>query len=479
MRTTTVMDSTKKASPTFAPVRGRTQSQQLSWLAAPERGTVPAADMSREQVLQGYQGHDFSNVSIYPTDSTADREALGSRLESCPLALPSPRVCPFGGACHTCPTRLQAKLTINQPEDEYEREANRVADAAMQMPDYAVRWAPRFREGAGLLRTKSSPAQNASLVQRRGELYAERQDPLQTILGETAPTQRAASDQKGEQDLLQIKAVHGVASGIAPGVVPGLLPFGGGQPLPEPERAFFETRLGEDLGSVRVHTGPQAANVARFLGAEAFAFGPHVVFAPGRYSPETHNGKRLLAHEITHVIQQRTSRGHIQRYEETRKPVSPLSEAARLPTGPMDILHGARCLGDLTDPPMQDATREWIQHACRLRPNGYLPSREWDAFGHCWISCEGSRRCGVGVTAVLGTARELYRESQGKANPHDSFSQDLHNQSIGRALAFKPGTCSALCDGAHLDLTAPLRVCMNCSTYPRSGSRGPCPPWIL
>jgi len=67
----------------------------------------------------------------------------------------------------------------------------------------------------------------------------------------------------------------------------------------------MEARFGRDLGGVRVHTGPEAAASARALGAAAFTLGRDVVFAAGRYAPETASGRRLLGHELAHVVQQR------------------------------------------------------------------------------------------------------------------------------------------------------------------------------
>jgi hypothetical protein len=79
---------------------------------------------------------------------------------------------------------------------------------------------------------------------------------------------------------------------------------GEGQPLPTPERAFFEARFNHDFRRVRVHTGPSAARLARDAGAEAFTLGPDIFFSPGRFAPRTAEGRRLLAHELAHTIQQ-------------------------------------------------------------------------------------------------------------------------------------------------------------------------------
>jgi hypothetical protein len=81
---------------------------------------------------------------------------------------------------------------------------------------------------------------------------------------------------------------------------------GGGQALDAPVRAMMEEHLGADLSSVRVHTDGTADASARSVGAEAYTVGTDVVFAAGRYSPDTESGQRVLAHELTHVVQQRS-----------------------------------------------------------------------------------------------------------------------------------------------------------------------------
>ncbi len=77
-----------------------------------------------------------------------------------------------------------------------------------------------------------------------------------------------------------------------------------GQPLPERLRAYFEPRFGYDFRRVRIHTDAPAANAARSVNALAYTYGRNIVFGAGQYKPETSYGKRLLAHELVHVIQQ-------------------------------------------------------------------------------------------------------------------------------------------------------------------------------
>lgn len=156
------------------------------------------------------------------------------------------------GECAKCRRKrklgLHAKLRVSQPGDPYEREADRVGDQVMRMsePMMAHSALPKLR------------------VQRQ-----------------------AAGD--------------GVAS--APPVVHDVL-RSPGRPLDAPTLAYFEPRFGHDFGRVRVHTGATAAKSARAVNAYAYTFGNDIVFAEGEQTLESARGRRLLAHERTHVVQQ-------------------------------------------------------------------------------------------------------------------------------------------------------------------------------
>src|SRR3954451_11440659 len=78
-------------------------------------------------------------------------------------------------------------------------------------------------------------------------------------------------------------------------------------PLGSEDRRFMEARFGADFGDVRVHTGPAAAALCRALDARAFTLGRDVVFGAGQYAPARPAGRRLLAHELAHVLQQRAA----------------------------------------------------------------------------------------------------------------------------------------------------------------------------
>lgn len=80
---------------------------------------------------------------------------------------------------------------------------------------------------------------------------------------------------------------------------------GGGSPLDNDMRGFMESRLGHDFSDVRLHTGPEATESARAVQANAYTVGNDVVFRSDQWSPNTDSGRRMLAHELTHVIQQK------------------------------------------------------------------------------------------------------------------------------------------------------------------------------
>jgi Domain of unknown function (DUF4157) len=144
--------------------------------------------------------------------------------------------------------KLQTQLKIGEPGDKYEQEADRVADMVMRMPE--------------LEKTEDTVLQAKSVTDR----------PLQTTLGLGT----------------QISALQS-----------------NGQPLDPATRAFMEPRLGYDLSPVRLHTDSQATEMAQALNAKAFTVGRDIVFAAGQYQPGTRTGQHLLAHELTHFIQQR------------------------------------------------------------------------------------------------------------------------------------------------------------------------------
>lgn len=122
-------------------------------------------------------------------------------------------------------------------------------------------------------------------------------DPAVTAAAARSRPARAEPDARAGRDAERI-AARVLERAPAPA---GL---GDGAPLGAATRADLEARFGRDLGAVRVHSDDDAHEAAKAIGARAFTMGPHVVFAHGAYAPETEAGRRLLAHELAHVMQQ-------------------------------------------------------------------------------------------------------------------------------------------------------------------------------
>jgi hypothetical protein len=186
---------------------------------------------------------------------------------------------------------LQAKLRIGQPGDTYEQEADRVAEQVMRMPEPQI-----VSSGTPYLHS----IQRACIgcedeVLSRQPIEEEKEDELR----------RQPIEEEEEEELLQTKEMAGYDAEITPALESRINAIkGGGQLLSESERVFFEPRFGYDFSQVRVHTDAKAAEATRTVNARAFTVGRDVVFGTGQYTSETSSGQRLLAHELTHVIQQ-------------------------------------------------------------------------------------------------------------------------------------------------------------------------------
>ena len=208
---------------------------------------------------------------------------------------------------------LQTKLRIGQPGDKYEQEADRVADAVMRMPEPRVQrqTEEEDEEEEEMLQAKSLANQITPLVQvQRQEEPEDEEEMLQAkpLAGQITPLVQRQVEPEEEEEL-QAKATSGNLSEVTPNLESNILSLRrGGQPLSESARDHFEPRFGQDFSQVRVHTDAQAAESARTVNAKAYTVGQDMVFSAGQYAPETSEGRRLMAHELTHVVQQMQGR---------------------------------------------------------------------------------------------------------------------------------------------------------------------------
>jgi|GEM_PF-5442180 len=177
---------------------------------------------------------------------------------------------------------FQAKLTIGQPNDKYEQEADRVADRVMSMSEAKLQCQVGV-DGSGEENIEASPLadQITPLVQR----------------------QEVRPDEEGA--LLQAKSNLSESLKIASNLESRISSMkNGGQPLDPASRAFFESRFGYNFSRVRVHSGSVAADATKSINARAFTIGNHVAMGSGEYQPSSQSGQRLLSHELAHVVQQ-------------------------------------------------------------------------------------------------------------------------------------------------------------------------------
>ena len=170
---------------------------------------------------------------------------------------------------------VQAKLRIGAAHDRFEEEADHVAERVMRMPDPNLRRACSCGGSCPKCRTKQADRGHRSVLTKR----------FQAIDG-------------GQM--------------AAPSIVHEVL-RSPGQPLDAATRAFMEPRFGHDFGAVRVHSDVAAEQSTREINAHAYATGHDIVFGAGRFAPGTHEGRRLIAHELMHVVQQSDRIGNCRR----------------------------------------------------------------------------------------------------------------------------------------------------------------------
>jgi hypothetical protein len=188
------------------------------------------------------------------------------------------------------PASIQTKLAVSKPGDPYEQEADRIADRVMRMA------APQTSEAE----LKSPPIHDQP--QQTTKVHR----PNRVALG--GKLQRKCGPCEEEEEKLQRKeqSTHADAPATVPPLVHQAL-NSSGQPLDESTRAFMESRFGLDFSHVRVHTSSAAVDTAESINAKAFTVGPNIAFGAGQYAPESREGRQLLAHELTHVVQQNGS----------------------------------------------------------------------------------------------------------------------------------------------------------------------------
>jgi hypothetical protein len=220
---------------------------------SPTEDQQPAHESSAVQAQMA-----VSPVSMVRLQRTLGNQAILRYLQRKPE-------CSCGGSCDSCKHKAAQtdELKVGPTDDHHEHEAEQTAERVMR-----------------------ATVKTGTVLQRKCSQCEEDEE-------ETHKLQR--------QDT-------GAGPGSAPPVVHEVL-NSPGRPMDGGLRSFMEPRFGHDFSGVRIHTDSRAAESARSVNALAYTVGRDIVFAGGQYAPESPNGKRLLAHELTHVVQQNQAGG--------------------------------------------------------------------------------------------------------------------------------------------------------------------------
>lgn len=199
----------------------------------------------------------------------------------------------FGTLLNPPPWPIQAKLRVGSVGDPLEHEADRVAEQVMGMPEPRAAARPAVSSDIPGARRKCSCGGSCDKCQ---------------------------GEQGQEHEKLQMKRSGPGDSGqtAAPPIVHGVL-SSPGQPLDEAARTLMEPRFGRDFSHVRVHADTQASDSVRGLNALAYTVGNDVVFDAGQYTMGSNEGRKLIAHELAHVVQQGFTTQVIQRKDDKKK----------------------------------------------------------------------------------------------------------------------------------------------------------------
>ncbi len=164
-------------------------------------------------------------------------------------------------------SKLQAKLKVNVPGDKYEQEANRVADLVMRMP--SAKHSGEYSSAYGVRRDAKTRNSQAKLAI----------NPVQGSYASGSEIHSAFASYRSYK----------------------------GTPIDSVSRNYMEIRFGQDFRDIRVHTDSEASRLSDVLQAKAFTKGSDIYFNNGQYNPNSNSGRRLLAHELTHTVQQRAT----------------------------------------------------------------------------------------------------------------------------------------------------------------------------
>lgn len=190
---------------------------------------------------------------------------------------------------HGAASTIQTKLTVGKPNDKYEQEADRVANQVVS--------------NTAIQRKCSACGQEEQPGLQRMEEEEVQAKPIPAIM-KMEEEEPQAKLQKQEEEI-QTKASNDAPPATSASVESKIQSSKGrGAPMDSSTKSYMEQGIGADFSGVRIHTDSSAIQMSQELGAQAFTVGRDVYFNSGKYQPQSGAGKHLLAHELTHVVQQ-------------------------------------------------------------------------------------------------------------------------------------------------------------------------------
>ncbi|WP_214227651.1 DUF4157 domain-containing protein [Pedobacter sp. B4-66] len=244
---------------------------------------------------------------------------------------------------------VQTKLTIGQPNDKYEQEADITADKVVQRlgdtdavhgdqntvvnhsisPFVQTKCEACEEEKVQKKETEEEKESESNGLQRK-PIFESNAEPTE----QDSSIQRKCKDCEHEEEKKIQTKTENSSSGVVPAIESSLSATkGAGRALPENTRTQMESSFGADFSSVRIHDNSAAVQMSKELNAQAFAHGNDIYFNSGKYDTKSTSGKHLLAHELTHTIQQ----GGIQRKQVQQKSSHGVSVSPALSTADLVI----------------------------------------------------------------------------------------------------------------------------------------------
>jgi outer membrane protein OmpA-like peptidoglycan-associated protein len=306
------------------------------------------------------------------------------------------------------PSFFQPKLSINQPNDVYEQEADHMADRVMRMTDPALNLNNFFKP--------------TNIIQRKCQHCEEEEKHVHRKENSTSTIQckcKACEEKEKQVHRKESGGSEVQGSSELDSYVSSLSSSGHG--LSQGSRSFFEPRFGQDFSSVRIHADSVAAKSAQSINALAYTTGNNIVFNSGQYSPESSSGKQLMAHELTHVVQQTGGKSQVQR--QAAGAAGAIKEHGDITQVPAEVAAG--CNIAQTSP----ADEQRINYATSSFSLNDTTKATLDDFVRRWTADGTNKDVRIdGYASISGTEELNWRLSCSRAN---SVMQELMHPSNG------------------------------------------------